>query len=197
MDRDLRALLGELYSAGQAHDADQPDRLLRLRNLEPPTATLLTLLTRLIDAQYVAEIGSGNGYSTIWLADAVADTGGRIVSVDVGPTEAARTNLERAGLADRVRLESLDGGKFLEELADNSVDLLFMDAERVEYTSWWPHPARVVRPGGLLAVDNVLSHPDETAPFLALIAADRRFEAATIPVGKGLHLAWRRPDRGV
>lgn len=116
-----------------------------------------------------------------------------VVSVDLGPVDEARANLERAGLAAPVRLERRDGGAFLEGLADDSVDLLFLDSERVEYPGWWPHPVRVVRPGGVLAIDNVLSHPDEVAPFLALIASDPRLVAATIPIGKGLHLAWRRP----
>jgi predicted O-methyltransferase YrrM len=193
MDDQVRDLLEKLYSQGKAHDADEPDRLLRRRNLEPPTATLLALIARMLGAKAVVEVGTSNGYSTIWLADAVADTGGAVVSVDVGPIDEARANLERAGCADRVRLERRDGGEFLRELADGSVDLLFMDSERVEYPNWWPHPARVLRPGGVLAVDNVLSHPDEAAPFLALVAADGRFVTATIPVGKGLHLAWRRP----
>jgi predicted O-methyltransferase YrrM len=192
MDDRLRDLLTELYAEGQAHDAAQPDRLLRRRNLEPDTATLLALVVRIVRARAVVEIGTGNGYSTIWLAEAVTDTGGTVVSVDTGPVDEARANLETAGLADRVRLERRDGGGLLKELAGDSVDLLFMDAERVEYPGWWPHPARVVRPGGVLAIDNVLSHPDEVAPFLALLDADGGFVSATIPVGKGLHLGWRR-----
>ena len=66
-----------------------------------------------------------------------------------------------------------------------------VDAERVEYVSWWPRPARVLRPGGLLAIDNVLSHPDEVSPFLALLAGDPTIMGTTVAVGKGLHLAWR------
>ncbi|MGC9671269.1 O-methyltransferase [Planosporangium sp. 12N6] len=192
MDDQVRDLLDSLYAEGRDHDAGQPDRLRRRRNLEPPTAALLALLTRALRARTVVEIGTSNGYSAIWFAEALTDTGGSAVSVDLGPMDAAAANLERAGLADRVRLERADGGEFLAGLADDSVDLLFLDSERVEYPNWWPHPARVVRPGGVLAVDNVLSHPDEAAPFLALLAADGRFEMATIPVGKGLHLAWRR-----
>ena len=85
-----------------------------------------------------------------------------------------------------------DGGDHLAVLADASVDLLFLDAERVEYPKWWPHPVRVLRPGGVLAIDNVLSHPDEVAEFLALIAAGGGFVAETVAVGKGLYLAWKR-----
>jgi predicted O-methyltransferase YrrM len=175
-----------------AHDEAEPDRLRRWRNLEPEAAELLTVVLRIAKAQRVVEIGTSNGYSAIWLADAAADVGGRLVTVDVEEWPGLRENLDAAGVASLVDVVLADGGPHLAGLDDESVDLLFMDAERVEYPSWWPNPARVLRPGGVLAIDNVLSHPDEVTEFLALIAADGRFVATTVTVGKGLHLAWRR-----
>jgi predicted O-methyltransferase YrrM len=80
----------------------------------------------------------------------------------------------------------------LSRLAEGTVDLLFLDAERVEYPNWWPHPVRVLRSGGVLAIDNVLSHADEVVPFLRLLAGDQRLLGSTVAVGKGLHVAWRR-----
>jgi predicted O-methyltransferase YrrM len=192
VDDALKTLLDGLYADGEAHDAAEPDRLRRRRNLEPDAAALLTQVARIAAARLVVEIGTSNGYSTIWLADAVRDTGGRVVSVDVETWPDTAGNLDRAGVASTVELRVADGGAFLAGLPDGSVDLLFLDAERVEYPGWWPHPARVLRPGGVLAVDNVLSHPDEVAPFLALVAADPGFTATTVAVGKGLHLAWKR-----
>jgi predicted O-methyltransferase YrrM len=144
----------------------------------------------------VVEIGTANGYSTVWLADAVGDTDGHVVSVDTTTNDDARTNLARAdavqsGLAKRVELRQEDGGAYLKRLTDGSVDLLFLDAERVEYPNWWPHPTRVLHPGAVLAIDNVLSHADEVAPFLTLLAREPGLVRATIAIGKGLHLAWR------
>jgi predicted O-methyltransferase YrrM len=196
MNQRLSTFLAGLYAQGAAHDASQPDRLLKRRNLEPDSANLLSLVARIARARTVVEIGTSNGYSTIWLADAVTDTGGHVVSVDAAPIDEARANLAladaaQAGLRARVELRQEDGGAHLAQLADRSVDLLFLDAERVEYLSWWPHPARVVRTGGVLAVDNVLSHANEVAAFLELLIGD--FAGATVAVGKGLHLAWRRP----
>ena len=197
MNQRLSAFVGELYASGVAHDAAQPDRLLKHRNLEPTTADLLSLTVRIAGARRVVEIGTANGYSTIWLADAVGDIGAHVVSIDTAPNDEARTNLARAdavqpGLVKRVELRQEDGGAYLARLADGSVDLLFLDAERVEYPSWWPHPVRVLRPGGVLAIDNVLSHADEVAPFLALLAREpATLVSATLAVGKGLHLAWR------
>ena len=197
MNQRLSALVDDLYADGVAHDAAQPDRLLRRRNLEPATADLLSLVVRVACARKVVEIGTANGYSTIWLADAVGDTGGHVVSIDTAASDDARATLARAdavqsGLAKRVELRQEEGGAYLARLPDGSVDLLFLDAERVEYPSWWPHPVRVLRPGGVLAIDNVLSHADEVAPFLTLLAGEPALVSATVAVGKGLHLAWRR-----
>jgi predicted O-methyltransferase YrrM len=193
VDKPLRALLDEIHSDGLAYDATQTDRLRRRRNLEPDAAELLALVVRMAAARDVVEIGTSNAYSTIWLADAVADTGGRVVSVDTAETDEAGGNLARSGLAGQVRLVRGDGGGYLSGLADASVDLLFLDSERTEYAGWWPHPVRVLRPGGLLAVDNVLApSPGELADLLALVAVDHRLLGGTVAVGKGLHLAWRR-----
>ncbi len=154
---------------------------------------------RAIGARRVVEIGTANGYSTIWLADAVGETGECVVSVDTAANAEARINLARAdarqpGLVKRVELRREDGGAYLALLPDHSIDLLFLDAERVEYPGWWPHPVRVLRPAGVLAIDNVLSHGDEVAPFLALLTHETAILVGiTVAVGKGLHLAWRRP----
>ena len=197
MNQSLSEVLDNLYADGVAHDGKQPDRLLKYRNLEPASAALLSLVVRIAVARRVVEIGTANGYSTIWLADAVGDTGGQVVSVDTAANDEARTNLGRAdkvqsGLAKRVELRREDGGGYLSRLADGTVDLLFLDAERVEYPNWWPHPVRVLRSGGVLAIDNVLSHADEVVPFLRLLAGDRTLLGSTVAVGKGLHVAWRR-----
>jgi predicted O-methyltransferase YrrM len=195
MDAQLRELLDELHAEGETYDAAQSDRLLRRRNLEPDAAELLTMAVRMIRARRVVEIGTSNGYSAIWLADAAGDTGGTVVSVDTEPADEAAANLATAGLADRVEVVRADGGGYLAGLADGAVDLLFLDAERTEYADWWPHPVRVLRPGGVLAIDNVLApSPEELTEFIGLVDADDRLVGTTFDVGKGLHLAWRRTD---
>ena len=201
MNPRLRAFVHGLYADGVAHDATQADRLLKRRNLEPATAELLCLLVRIGGARRVVEIGTSNGFSTIWLAEALGDTGGQVTSIDTAPIDDARASLARAdaalpGLAGRVDLRQADGGGYLATLTDNSVDLLFLDAERTEYRHWWPHPVRVLRPGGVLAIDNVLSHPEEVAPFLSLLTEEKDVIGATVAVGKGLHVAWRRSVLG-
>ncbi|MDT7566379.1 MAG: hypothetical protein QOG76_5003, partial [Pseudonocardiales bacterium] len=79
MDDALRTLLDELYRDGLRYDGAQSDRLNRRRNLEPDAAALLSVVIQAMGARAVVEIGTSNGYSTIWLADAVAPVGGRVL----------------------------------------------------------------------------------------------------------------------
>ena len=74
---------------------------------------------------------------------------------------------------------------------DGAFDLIFLDSERPEYPGWWPHLRRVLRPGGLLVVDNATSHPEQMAPFVALVKADGEFVTSLVPVGNGEFLAVR------
>ena len=77
------------------------------------------------------------------------------------------------------------------ERADaESHDLIVLDAERTEYPRWWPHLKRIIRPGGLLVVDNAIApRPEEMAPFVAIVNADADFTTSLVPVGKGEFLA--------
>ena len=95
MEDRLLNLLDELHAHGVEHDASEPDRLDRFRNLQPDTARVLALLVRATGARRLLELGTSNGYSTLWLADAVRSVGGRLVSIDsdAGRSAQARQNL--------------------------------------------------------------------------------------------------------
>jgi predicted O-methyltransferase YrrM len=138
-------------------------------------------------ARRVLEIGTSNGYSTIWLGDAVEATGGRAVSLEIDParSELASEHLERAGLGAAVELRTEDAGAALAAFADATWDLVFLDAERSAYAGYWPDLVRVLARPGLLVVDNVISHADEIAELRALVDADDRVVACTVPIGAG------------
>jgi predicted O-methyltransferase YrrM len=194
MDATVRAVIDDLVLAAERHDAGQENRLDRWRVLEPDAGRLLWFLTRSVRARSIVEVGTSRGVSTLWLADAASGTGGHVLSLDTDAVaqDEARRSLVAAGLAGCVTFRVADGGAVLADLADGSVDLLFLDAERTEYPSWWPHPVRVLRPGGVLVADNALSHPDEIEALRVLIEQDPRLVTTTIGVGKGELLALRR-----
>jgi predicted O-methyltransferase YrrM len=196
MDARLVSLLDELHRHGVEHDAGKTDRLERLRNLEPETAALLALLVRATGARHVLELGTSNGYSTVWLADAVAANSGNLTSVELDPerTTQAAQNLERAGLRAVVDLRIQDAADTLRQSEDEEWDMIFLDAERPAYTDYWPDLVRTLRPRGVLAVDNVLSHAAEVAEFRELVSDDERFSEALSPTGAGALLVVREAD---
>jgi predicted O-methyltransferase YrrM len=195
MNEHRRRLAAELYRASQAHDQERPNRLERFRNVEPATAELLGVLVRASGATRLLELGTSNGYSTIWLADAAAATGGRLVSVDVDAARAdlARQSLRDAGLDDRVELRVEDAQATLAHSSDSQWDFVFLDAERPAYPDYLPDLVRTLAPGGVLAVDNVRSHEHELVEFTSLIEAEQTLTQTVVPVGAGLRLAVRDP----
>src|SRR5690242_19182917 len=106
MDEHLRSLLYELEEFGRENDAREQDSSKKMLNLEPETAHLLTIFIRSSRSKHILEIGTSNGYSTIWLAWAAQQTGGRVTSIDRNPAkhELAEANLRRAGLRATVDL---------------------------------------------------------------------------------------------
>ena len=193
MDETRRRIADELYAVSHAHDQTRSDRLERFRNLEPPTAELLGVLIRATGARRILELGTSNGYSTLWLADGAQDTGGAVVSVDIDAvrTELARENLRRAGLEDRVELRTEDAAATLERSGDSEWEFVFLDSERPAYPRYVPELVRTLAPGGLLAVDNVQSHAHELVDFSELIEAAPGLTQTVVPVGAGLRLAVR------
>ncbi|MEV0231770.1 O-methyltransferase [Nonomuraea sp. NPDC050786] len=194
MDTSLESYLGDLYQRGREHDAPLADRLLRLRNMTPDAAGLIALLIRVQGSRNVLEIGTSNGYSAIWFADALRDTGGRLVTVELDGerVEQARANIAAAGVAEHVSVVHGDGGAVLAASADASVDLVVLDAERPAYVDYWPQLVRVLVPGGVVAVDNAVSHREQVEEFGELVAAHGDFAVRLIELGDGVLTAVRR-----
>jgi predicted O-methyltransferase YrrM len=189
MDARRRELAHEIITAARAHDALEANRQARFRNVEPDTAELLGVLIRASGARRILELGGSNGYSTIWLADAAQATGGEVTSVEIDAqrTAIARANLERAGLSAQLRTQ--DAAQALAGAPDDWWDFVFLDAERSAYAAYWPDLLRSLRPGGgLLVIDNVLSHPDEVAALGGLIESEPSVCSTVVPIGAGLRL---------
>jgi predicted O-methyltransferase YrrM len=191
MTESLQVLLSELEHFGEANDRVTTERPRRMLNITRDTGEFLSVLVRATSARRVLEIGTSNGYSTLWLASAVRATSGAVTTVELSDYKVgmAQQNFSRSGLASSITLVQDDAGRVLERAVDASFDLIFLDSERPEYPGWWHHLKRVLRPGGLLVVDNATSHPEEMAPFVALVKADADFTASLVPIGNGEFLA--------
>ena len=198
MTEPLAALLAELEQFGQRNDAMTSDRQWRMLNITRDTGEFLAILVKATDARRILEIGTSNGYSTLWLASAARATGGSVTTVEWSDLKLgmASANFARSGLAACISLVHDDAGQVLKRSPDAAFDLIFLDSERPEYPGWWPELKRVLRYGGLLVVDNATSHAEQMAPFIALVEADPQFTTSLVPVGNGEFLAvkaGRRP----
>ena len=189
MNPQLAAQLERLSRFGETRDADEADHSKRMLNITPDTGRLLWILIRANEARRVLEIGTSNAYSTIWLADAVAELDGSVVTLERLPEKIALSEeqLDEAGLRDRVEIVEGDAADTLRAL-EGEFDLIFLDADRASYVGYLPLVVERLRTGGLLVTDNVTSHPDEVAAFLDAVRADPRLATVTVPIGKGEEL---------
>ncbi len=193
MTMQLSELKNELARFGAENDAHETERARRMLNITPDTGEFLSVLVRFGNARRVLEIGTSNGYSTLWIAEAAAAIDGHVTTLEYAADKVvmARDTFARSGLADRITLVHGDAGQWLAQAADASIDLLFLDSDREQYAGWWPQLRRVLRRGGLLVVDNATSHAAQMEPLRALLDADPDFGTSLVPVGNGELLAVR------
>jgi caffeoyl-CoA O-methyltransferase len=219
---DLRALTltADLQDYAVAHGSFPVDRVLADLRAEtaklgspagmqigPDEGQLLTFLTRLVGARQAVEVGTFTGYSSLCIARGLPPDG-KLVCCDISEqwTSVARRAWQRAGLASLIELRLGRGLDVLRELPrEPHLDLVFLDADKVGYVSYWNELVPRVRPGGLLLADNVLWSGrivEESADdadiqalraFNDLVVGDDRVEAVVLTAFDGLTMARKVP----
>jgi predicted O-methyltransferase YrrM len=180
-----------------------------MMQIGPDQGALLALLVRLIGARRTLEIGTFTGYSALTVAQALPE-GGKVIACDVSEewTAIARRYWREAGLADRIELRLGPAAETLKALLEaggaGSFDFAFIDADKSGYDTYYELCLRLIRPNGLVAIDNVLwsgavldskKRDADTAALRALnlkIRDDARVDSALLTVGDGLMLARKR-----
>ena len=175
----------------------------------PEQGALMGLLMGLIGARRTLEVGVYTGYSSLAVALALPDDG-RVTACDVNKawTDVARRYWDEAGVAGKIDLRlapaitTLDA--LLAEGRAETYDFAFLDADKVNYDGYYERALKLVRPGGLIGIDNVLWHGKvidqanrdaDTEAIRALnskIHGDARVTVSMVPIGDGLTLAQRR-----
>ncbi|WP_454667080.1 O-methyltransferase [Acinetobacter calcoaceticus] len=180
--------VADLYDTFKRHDAQQADRLQRYRNIEAESAQLLSQLIRMQQAKTILEIGTSTGYSTLWLAEAAQATHGQVITLEIDATRSAeaKRHVTELELSEVVSFWVGDAADYLKE-AQETYDFILLDAERNAYENYWHDLKRLIKPkGGVLIIDNVISHAAEVKPLLSLIKKDSTFMSTILPVGAGL-----------
>ena len=190
----------------RAHTAKMPEARLQIA---PEQGQFMALLVRLMGASQALEIGVFTGYSSLWIAQALPENG-RLTALDVNIawTRVAHDYWHRAELAERIELrigraiESLDA--LLGEGRAGTYDFAFIDAEKTEYPDYYERTLELLRPGGLIAIDNVLRYGrvanavEQGADvrvmrqFNKVLHEDERVDISMLPVADGLTLVLKR-----
>jgi predicted O-methyltransferase YrrM len=181
-----------------------------MMQIGPEQGQFMRLLIELIGARRAVEVGTFTGYSALCVAEAMGPQG-RLVACDVSEeyTAIARRYWARAGVADRIDLRlgpavaTLD--KMLAQGSAGTIDFVFIDANKPDYDAYYERALKLLRPAGLIAVDNVLwggsvvdpaVDDEDTSAIRALnrkLATDERVSLSLVPIGDGLTLARKRP----
>jgi len=220
MSRRSTPLTDALYDYLLSVSLREPDVLRRLREetaadaaarmqIAPEQGQFMALVARLMGARRCLEIGVFTGYSSLALALALPEDG-RILACDVSErwTAVARRYWAAAGVAHKIELRLATAMETLERLretgAAGSFDFAFIDADKENYVGYYERVLGLLRPGGLIAVDNTLwsgrvadpenSEADTVAMrhFNEHVSRDERVDLSLVPIGDGLTLLRKR-----
>jgi len=220
MSRRSITLTDSLYDYLLSVSLREPDLLRRLREetatdpsarmqISPEQGQFMALLARLMGARRCLEIGVFTGYSSLAVALALPDDG-RILACDVSErwTAVARRYWAAAGVAHKIELRLATALETLERLlgsgAAGTFDFAFIDADKENYVGYYERALELLRPGGLIVVDNTLwsgrvadpenAETDTVAMrhFNEHLHRDERVDLSLVPVGDGLTLARKR-----
>ncbi len=170
----------------------------------------MAMLVRLIEARQTLEIGTFTGYSALAIALALPHDG-RLIACDIDPDrmKMASRYWQEAGVADKIDAKIGPAVDTLQTLIDEEAgktmfDFAFIDADKTNYDSYYEYCLKLVRAGGLIAIDNVLwsgsvIDPDDTSDDTVAIrllnnkiAEDERVDIALVPIGDGVTLCRKR-----
>jgi predicted O-methyltransferase YrrM len=196
VDNALLELLERLARFGEDNDSRETARPKRMLNITRDTGRLLWILVRATRAARILEVGTSNGFSTLWLADAARSTGGRVTTLELNPAKIAlaRANLTSAGLERVVDIIEGPAADTLPRLP-GPFDVVFLDADRPSYLTYLELVVPKLRPGGMLIADNVTSHAHELQDYLSRVKSHPQLFAVTVPIGNGEEIALRLEDR--
>lgn len=176
--------------------------------ISPEQGQFMALLAQLMGVRKAIEIGTFTGYSSLCVAR-VLPPGGKLICCDISEeyTAIARRYWAQAGIADRIDLrlapamETLNG---LKETASGSFDMVFIDADKTGYRHYYEAALDLLRPGGVILIDNVLWSGDVADPAVQdndtialrrlndFIATDQRVDHCLLPIADGLTIARKR-----
>lgn len=190
-DDRIAQVLDRLYAEDAAQRAAGLSSAQRTRNVDRETGHWLSMLVRATRARAILEIGSSNAVSTIWLAAAAREHGGRVTGTEILPDRAAAANrnLAETGLSAVAQILTGDARQTVAGLS-GPFDLVFIDAEKDDYLAHFLQIIDRVPASGLILADNVISH--DISAYQHALRERTDVETTTLPIGRGIEFTLKR-----
>ncbi|MFC1634494.1 O-methyltransferase, partial [Planctomycetota bacterium] len=174
------------------------DEYSALLSVPPEDGRVLRLLVEAMDAKHVVEIGTSNGYASIWFCLALRATGGKLTTFEIDPNRIslARENFKKAGVANLVTVIEGDAHKRVTEL-EEPIDILFIDADKSGYLDYLNKLLPLVRPGGLILAHNTTDVAERMQNYLEAVTTNPKLETIFLhkqTSGIGVTLKKRRSE---
>lgn len=163
-------------------------------NVPRKTGVLLNMFIKMMNAKSVLEVGTSNGYSGIWLAKALKETGGKLTTIEYYDKRqsVAIENFKICGIDDVVRPLQGSACDVIESLDESEkFDFVFIDANKREYVKYFELVKPHLTPKAMIVADNIISHAEKVQTFIDAVDADDEFQYEIVEVPGGILVAYR------
>ena len=157
-------------------------------NVDRQTANFLNLIIKSLNCKNVLEIGTSNGYSAIWISKALKETGGRLTTIEFWDKRLnlAIENFKKCKVDDIIETKLGSASDVLLDLQDERYDLVFIDANKLEYHEYFKRIHPILKKGGIILADNVISHAKKVKPYLDAIISHQDYQSELLNFQDGL-----------
>lgn len=173
-------------------------------NLDSTSANFLNMLIKISGAKNALEIGTSNGYSAIWLSEALKKNRGKLTTIEFWDNRLnlAIENFKKAGVNDVIETKSGQAVMILEEMLEKRLenaspdeiplfDFVFIDANKSEYIKYFKLIHPMLKRGGIIAADNILSHYKKVEPYVKEISNHPEYQTQLIPMDTGIMVSYK------
>ena len=164
-------------------------------NVSHQTGNFINMLIKLMNAKNVLELGTSNGYSGLWIADAVKEIGGHYTTIEFWEKRQclAREYFEYCGLSDVATFKIGQAYDIIKsDLQNEKYDLVFIDANKQEYIKFFEAVHPLLNKGGVILADNITSHAKKVEPFVQAISSHSEYQVQILDLPDGLLMAYKK-----
>lgn len=169
-------------------------------NIDRNTANFLNMLIKMHNSKNVLEIGTSNGYSAIWLAKALKETGGKLTTIEFWDKRqsVAKGYFKELGLDDIIETKLGSALAILDEMNSEikqgtrePFEFVFIDANKLEYIEYFHKVDPLLKSGGIIAADNTISHAKKVEPYLNELKNNPNYQNQMLTFDAGLFLSYK------